>query len=195
MTVTARSGGTPDRRGSPPAGGRAAPATAPRTGSTAARAGAPVARKTATGTQPARSVGSAARSTPVPPELRVVPAPKRGRRAGLAAHSRGAPFALLLVVLLVATALGLLVLNTAIAVDSLKATRLRAENAQRVQDIQRLQKEVVTGSTPASLAEAAAKAGLVPAGPAGYLVIAPDGTSTIRGTAEPAASPAAADGD
>ena len=138
------------------------------------------------------------RSTPVRPELRLVPpaAPLRPRRrAARAVRSRRAPFVLLVVALLVGTTLGLLILNTAIAVDSLKATELRAENAERAQEVQRLEQQVVTGGTPAEIARAAVEAGLVPAGPAAYLVIGPDGDSTLRGTPEPAEAPPAAPGD
>jgi lipid-binding SYLF domain-containing protein len=105
-----------------------------------------------------------------------------------------APFVVLVVVLLVGTTLGLLVLNTAIAVDSLKATSLKAANAQRAQEVQRLQQEVTTAGTPQQIADAAKKAGLIPAGNAGYLVIGPDGHSTLRGTPEPAAPSTATPG-
>jgi hypothetical protein len=98
------------------------------------------------------------------------------------------------VALLVGTTVGLLVLNTAIAVDSLKATQLRTENAERVQEVQRLEQQVVTAGTPAEVARAAVAAGLIPAGTAGYLVIGRDGRSVLRGTPEPAGSDAE-DGD
>jgi hypothetical protein len=135
------------------------------------------------------------RSTPRPaarPELRLVPGVPAGRarrRPASLLRNRRAPFVLLVVALLVGTTLGLLVLNTAIAVDSLKATQLRAENAERAQELQRLEQQVVSGSTPAEVARAAVGAGLVPAGAAGYLVIGPDGTTVLRGTPEPAGSP------
>jgi hypothetical protein len=122
------------------------------------------------------------RSVPVRAELRLVPTPARGR-------SRRLPFVLLVLALLVGTTLSLLVLNTAIAVDSLKATSLRQQNDHREQELQRLQQEVVDGSTVQKLAGDAAKAGLVPAGTAGYLVVEPDGTSTFRGTPSPATAP------
>jgi cell division protein FtsI (penicillin-binding protein 3) len=83
----------------------------------------------------------------------------------------------------------LLVLNTAVAVDSLKATQLRTANADRAQELQRLEQQVVSGSAPAEVARAAVAAGLVPAGPAAYLVIDPDGGAVLRGTPEPAAAP------
>jgi hypothetical protein len=131
-------------------------------------------------------------TTPRPaarPQLRLVPggAATRPRRrpASLLRHRR-APFVLLVVALLVGTTLGLLVLNTAIAVDSLKATSLRADNAARAEELQRLQRQVVSGSTPAEIARAAVEAGMVPAGAAGHLVIEPDGSSILRGTPQPA---------
>jgi type II secretory pathway pseudopilin PulG len=98
---------------------------------------------------------------------------------------------LLVVALLAGTTLGLLVLNTAIAVDSLEASRLRADNAQRAQDVQRLEQQVVDGNTPAAIAEAAVAAGLVPAGPPAYLVLDPDGKPVLRGEPAPAEAPPA----
>jgi hypothetical protein len=109
-----------------------------------------------------------------------------------AASYRRAPFVLLVVALLVGTTLGLLVLNTAIAVDSLKATALRSANAQRSQEIQRLEQRVITAGTPEQVASDAARAGLVPAGQPGFLVIGPDGRSTLRGAPVPAAGPTVA---
>jgi hypothetical protein len=140
------------------------------------------------------------RATPRRPELSVVekpaaakaaPAARPARRTRNRPATRRAPFVLLVVGLLVVTTIGLLVLNTAIAVDSLKATQLQAENAERAQEAQRLEQQVVTGASPAEIASAAVAAGLVPAGPAAYLVIAPDGTVTLRGTPQPATDPAA----
>jgi hypothetical protein len=141
---------------------------------------------------------TAPRATPRP-ELRLVPGvptarPRRGPRA--LRHPR-APFVLLLVALLVGTTLALLVLNTVIAVDSLKATGLRADNAVRAQEVQRLEQQVVSGGTPAEIARSAVAAGLVPAGPAAYLVIDPDGGSVLRGTSAgaPDASDPSGEGD
>jgi hypothetical protein len=130
------------------------------------------------------------RATPVRPELRLVPGltPRVGRRRFVAAGSR-APFVLLVVALLVGTTLGLLILNTVIAVDSLKATSLRAENAERAQEVQRLEQQVTTAGTPGEIARAAQAAGLVPAGTAAYLVLDPDGGAVLRGTPEPAPEP------
>ncbi len=143
------------------------------------------------------SRGNAARTPPranLRPDLRLLPAPAVGsrRRAPRVLRHPRAPFVLLVVAMLVGTTLGLLVLNTAIAVDSLKATGLRADNAARAQEVQRLQQQVVSGGTPAEIAAAAVAAGLVPAGPAAYLVIDRDGGSVLRGTPEPAEDPAGA---
>ena len=134
------------------------------------------------------------RATPRP-ELRLVPGPAtvRSRRRTLL-HPR-ARFVLLVVAMLVGTTLGLLVLNTAIAVDSLKATQLRAGNAERAQEVQRLEQRVISGGTPAEIARAAVAAGMVPAGPAAYLVIDPDGGSILRGTPAPAKAPTPGNGD
>jgi hypothetical protein len=132
------------------------------------------------------------------PELRVLsssPVPVlRARRTAAAAEprSRRAPFVLLVVALLVGTTLGLLVLNTAIAVDSLKATQLRTQNTQRAQEAQQLEERVIAADAPARLAAAAVAAHLVPAGPAAYLVIGADGRSALRGTPTPAPDPATA---
>jgi hypothetical protein len=93
---------------------------------------------------------------------------------------------LLVVALLAGTTLALLVLNTVIAVDSLDATTLRQGNTAREQEVQRLEQQVIDGSTPQSVAGDAARAGLVPAGTPGYLVVQPDGSSTLRGTPSPA---------
>jgi hypothetical protein len=150
------------------------------------------ARSTVPGTR--STTRTATRATPARPELRLVPAtaaarPRRRLTEGLG--SRRAPFVLLVVGLLVGTTLGLLVLNTAIAVDSLKATELRAANAERAEQVQHLEQQVVSGGAPARIAGAAAAAGLVPAGPAAFLVIGADGSSTLRGTPEPAEAPPA----
>jgi hypothetical protein len=167
-------------------------------GRAAARSAAPVPRGTAAarpGTAAARSTPrTTTRATASRPELRLVPgatAARPRRRVTEELSSRRAPFVLLVVGLLVCTTLGLLILNTAIAVDSLKATELRAANAERAEQVQRLEQQVVSGGAPARIAEGAAKAGLVPAGPAAFLVIAADGSSTLRGTPEPAEAPPA----
>jgi hypothetical protein len=93
---------------------------------------------------------------------------------------------LLLVGLLVATTLGLLLLNTAIAVDSLHATQQRQANADQADQVARLEQQVVDADTAGALARAATAAGLIPPGNAAHLVLQPDGTSVLLGTASPA---------
>jgi hypothetical protein len=95
----------------------------------------------------------------------------------------------LLVGLLVATTVGLLLLNTAIAVNSLNATQQREANAEQAKQVARLEQQVVAADTAAELARAATAAGLVPPGAAAHLVLQPDGTSVLLGTATPAAAP------
>ena len=185
------------------AGAAATPRSATRTASTRTASTRTASTRTAatrtatTRTATRTGTRSTPRATPVRPELRLVPgAPivRSGRQAPRALRHPRAAFVVLVVALLAATTLGLLVLNTAIAVDSLKATELRTQNAERAQEIQRLEQQVVTAGTPAEVARAAVAAGLVPAGPAAYLVIDPDGGSVLRGTPEPASAPGE-DGD
>jgi type II secretory pathway pseudopilin PulG len=124
------------------------------------------------------------------PQLRLVP-PNRStpaRTPTRARHGarRRAPFVALLVGLLAATTLGLLLLNTAVAVNSLKATQQRQVNAAQADQVARLEQRVVDADTAAELARAATAAGLVPPGAAAHLVLQPDGTSVLLGTASPA---------
>jgi hypothetical protein len=124
------------------------------------------------------------------PQLRLVPpaaTPVRVRRT--VAGGRRAPFVLLVVLMLVATTVSLLLLNTAIAVDSLEASQRRAAIAETAQEVDRLEQQVVTGGTAAALARSAAELGLVQSGAAAHLVLGPDGTSAVRGEAVPAAAP------
>ena len=186
--------GTAVPRGSAPraTGARttAARTASARTATTGARtARATPARPTASRTAPAARTGTPDRAA-LRPELRLVTTGVRaGRRARNGLRSRRGPFVLLVVALLALTTVGLLVLNTAIAVDSLKASQLRAENVTRAETVQRLEQQVVSARTPAEVARAAVAAGLVPAGVAGYLVLGPGGTTTLRGTPEPAPAP------
>ena len=145
-------------------------------------------------TSPTRRTGPVAAG----PQLRLVPparsvpvrsTPVRTPARSRATSRRRAPFVVLLVGLLVATTLGLLLLNTAIAVDSLEATQQRDANAEQAQEVARLEQQVVAADTAAELARAATAAGLVPPGAAAHLVLQPDGTSVLLGTAAPAPAP------
>jgi cell division protein FtsB len=140
-------------------------------------------------TSPTRRTGPVATG----PQLRLVPparttparVPSRSRRTA----RRRAPFVVLLVGLLVATVLGLLLLNTAIAVDSLDATQQRQANAEQAEEVARLEQQVVAADSAAALARAASEVGLVPPGDAAHLVLQPDGSSVLLGTATPAPDP------
>ena len=128
------------------------------------------------------------------PQLRLVPpgatTPARPTRARRSAHRR-APFVVLIVGMLAITTLGLLLLNTAIAVNSLHASQQRAANGEQAEQVARLEQQVVAADTAAELARAARAAGLVPPGAAAHLVLQPDGTSVLLGTATPAPAPGA----
>jgi hypothetical protein len=132
---------------------------------------------------------TAARPTQAPAPAPRVPSGSPASRLRSAVGAHRASFVLLVVTLLVATSLGLLFLNTAIAVNSLKATQLAAANQDRAEEVQRLEQQVIAGGTPAELAREARQAGMVPAGPAAYLVVGEDGTVTLRGEAVPAEQP------
>ena len=160
-----------------------------RTARTATSSRTVTARTPTTATGPVRRTGPVA----VRPQLRLVDpqrAPVRGGRT--ATRSRRAPFVLLVVGLIVATALGLLALNTAVAVDSLDATRQETANKAAQERVDRLEQQVVSGGTTAELARRAAENGLVPAGVPGHLVLDPDGTSRLQGAPSPAPAPAPA---
>jgi hypothetical protein len=174
----------------------AARVTAPRTATartTADRAAARPEKATPTAkTAKAASSAKTVTASTARPDLRVVPSIPIRRLSARAVRAQGerkAPFVMLVVAMLVGTTLALLVLNTAIGVDSIKASTLRAQNAELAQEVQSLQRRVVSNGTPAAMAAAAAAAGLVPAGSAAYLVIAPDGSSTLRGAVTPAPQP------
>ncbi|MGY1855840.1 hypothetical protein [Modestobacter sp. SYSU DS0290] len=161
---------------------------------TTGRVGAPRARTAVTGPVHAPRTAPTRRSGPVPrPQLRLVPggagASRPAPRPGRAPRRRRAPFVLLVVALLVTTTLGLLLLNTAIAVDSLDATRQRQVNAEQAEEVARLEQRVIAADSAAELARAATEVGLVPPGAAGHLVLQPDGTSVLVGTAQPAPAP------
>ena len=185
----------PRAAGERPAAERSTTGERPVAGSRTARTVTPApARPGRSHTAPVRT-GSLRSRTAARPTQDADPAPRTASgspasrlRSAVGAHR--APFVLLVVTLLVATTLGLLFLNTAIAVNSLKATQLAAANEDRGQEVQRLEQQVVSGGTPAELAREAREAGMVPAGSAAYLVVGEDGSVTLRGEAVPAEDPA-----
>jgi hypothetical protein len=74
-------------------------------------------------------------------------------------------------------------------VHSLDATRQRQANAEQAKEVARLEQQVVAADTAAELARAATAAGLVPPGAAAHLVLQPDGSAALLGTATPAPVP------
>ena len=180
-------------------------ATPPRTPRTTTRTTTRTSSRTTTrtttrpGTGPVPRTGSTRRTGPVGtgPQLRLVPpsrtTPTRTPPRARATARRRAPFVGLLVGMLVLTTVGLLLLNTAIAVDSLDASRQRAANADQAKTVARLEQQVITADTATQLARAATAAGLVPPGAAAHLVLQPDGTSVLVGTATPAPDPSRPD--
>lgn len=114
------------------------------------------------------------------PTLRLV-AP-RPRTAGRA------PFAALLVGLLVSGLLSLLALNTLQAQDAFALHELEAQGRELTLREQLLQGQVQDLEAPAALAERAAALGLVPSGPPAFLRL-PDGA--VLGEAAPGKTPPA----
>lgn len=114
-------------------------------------------------TAPDRS-RTAPRPTPAPqaaPRLRVVRAP---------AHARTrVPFVVLCIVLLAASLLGALVLNTTMAQGEYERFALQTELARSAQEQQRLTEDLERARSSPALARAATELGMVPAAGAGYL--------------------------
>ncbi|WP_218938607.1 hypothetical protein, partial [Modestobacter altitudinis] len=119
------------------------------TARTTARTSARSTSRATTGPVHVPRTGPTRRSGPVAtgPHLRLVPparttptrVPARAHRTG----RRRAPFVVLVVGLLVTTVLGLLLLNTAVAVDSLDATEQRQANAEQAEGVARLEQQVI----------------------------------------------------
>jgi hypothetical protein len=122
------------------------------------------------------ATGSAARvlrqfdpaTTPTPgverpsaPRLRIVRSPHADR-------SR-APFVMLCVGLVCAAMVAVLVLNIQMARDSFQATAVQLQVAQTAQDVQRLQSQLDTASSPSHLASQARSLGMVTQGAQGFL--------------------------
>ncbi len=120
------------------------------------------------------------------PRLVASRAPQAVARTG----PRRAPFVLLVAGLLIGGMCSLLALNTAAAAEELRRNALSQSNANLSDDVQQLQAELAARQAPASLASAAAKLGMVPAGNPAFLSIQPDGSVKVLGEPQPAAAPA-----
>jgi hypothetical protein len=131
-----------------------------------------------------RQVGARPPRTHVP---RAVPA--RTTRSAPARAPR-VPFALLVIGLIVGGMCALLALNTASAANELSRHDLAAKDADIAAQVQQLQNEVAASAAPGSLASAAARLGMVPAGNPAFLKIGADGTVRLLGSAAPASAAA-----
>lgn len=120
------------------------------------------------------------RRTQSRPALRLVPNATTSMRRG--------PFIVLVLGLVILGTIGLLVLNTVIAAESLRAGQLIQRNAELAVVEQELQRQVAEGLSPQELAQAARDLGMVPAGQPGFVIVAPDGSIVISGTPVPAGS-------
>jgi len=100
-----------------------------------------------------------------------------------------APFVALILFVIGAGLIALLVLNTAIAADSFTERSLSQQIAQLRLQEQELQQEIGAAQAPAALARAAVEQGMLPAGPPGFLIVHPDGTTQVVGEAKPATRP------
>lgn len=127
-------------------------------------------------TAPLHVPGPQDRQWPRPP-LRVVPV-RRARRAR-------APFVGALLGVLALGLLALLLLNTALAQDSVRLHRLQQEHAVVLDRAEELESEILAASAPNELAKRAAALGMVPSGTPVFLRL-PDGR--ITGSATPAAA-------
>jgi hypothetical protein len=100
------------------------------------------------------------------------------------------PFALLVIGLIVAGLCALLALNTASAANELSRHDLAARDADIAAQVQQLQNQVAASAAPGSLASAAARLGMVPAGNPAFLKIGADGRVRLLGSAAPASAAA-----
>jgi hypothetical protein len=140
-----------------------------------------VARDTTT---PARRTTARPRTATPAPRRAPVPRPRRGRTAWAspartapaqpAVRLPKAPFVLLLAGLVVAGAIGVLVLNTKINENSFRLGDLRQTQAALSLQEQQLEQQLADLSSPGNLRAAATRLGLVPAGTPVYLNL-PDG--------------------
>jgi len=85
-----------------------------------------------------------------------------------------APFVILVIMSVITGVVGILVLNTKITENAFKLSAMRREQVQLDQREQQLKQLISNYESPGSLAAAAAKLGLVEAGPPAFIVL-PDG--------------------
>ncbi|MEW2428931.1 hypothetical protein AB0877_13050 [Micromonospora sp. NPDC047644] len=119
------------------------------------------------GTAALRPVEKAASATGArPPRLRVAPPPP--------ISVPRAPFAALIVVLVVGGVLGILAVNTKINENAFRLERLQQQQARLDLEKQQLDKQIADAEAPGNLTAEAKRLGLVDAGEPGYIRL-PDG--------------------
>ncbi|MFD6680424.1 MULTISPECIES: hypothetical protein [Micromonospora] len=114
--------------------------------------------------RPVEKAGSAAVARP--PRLRVAPPPP--------ISVPRAPFAALIVVLVVGGVLGILAVNTKINENAFRLERLQQQQARLDLEKQQLDKQIAEAEAPGNLTAEARRLGLVDAGEPGYIRL-PDG--------------------
>jgi hypothetical protein len=159
-------------------------------------------------TAPARTGGGVpSRARPAKPReraLKAVPAERRrspaaerayARRAQRASSSRGtavtrqpvvapkAPFVVMVMIVLGVGIAAIMWLSTQATADSYRLQDARAEETRLARQVEQLRREVALAESPPSLADAAAKLGLVPAGDPARLRQLPDGSVEVYGRA------------
>ncbi|MEU1395533.1 hypothetical protein ABZ403_05615 [Micromonospora zamorensis] len=119
------------------------------------------------GTAALRPVEKAASATAArPPRLRVAPPPP--------VSVPRAPFAALIVLLVVGGVLGILAVNTKINENAFRLERLQQQQARLDLEKQQLDKQIAEAEAPGNLTAEARRLGLVDAGEPGYIRL-PDG--------------------
>ncbi|MEO3769347.1 hypothetical protein [Micromonospora sp. B9E7] len=119
------------------------------------------------GTAALRPVEKAGAATSArPPRLRVAPPPP--------VSVPRAPFAALIVVLVVGGVLGILAVNTKINENAFRLERLQQQQARLDLEKQQLDKQIAEAEAPGNLTAEARRLGLVDAGEPGYIRL-PDG--------------------
>ncbi|MEU8257600.1 hypothetical protein AB0C06_25410 [Micromonospora inaquosa] len=114
--------------------------------------------------RPVEKAGSAASARP--PRLRVAPPPP--------VSVPRAPFAALIVVLVVGGVLGILAVNTKINENAFRLERLQQQQSRLDLEKQQLDKQIADAEAPGNLTAEARRLGLVDAGEPGYIRL-PDG--------------------
>ncbi|TDB82615.1 hypothetical protein [Micromonospora sp. KC721] len=176
MNVNKRDGRGAVGQRAPRSGGRAAAQRTTRTGvpadlagrrgDTRARGAREFPTQGSAALRPVEKPSAKATNTATTPRLRVAPPPP--------VRVPQAPFAALVVALVVGGVLGILAVNTKINENAFKLQQLQQQQARLDVDQQQLEKQIETAKAPGNLAAEARRLGLVEAGEPAYIRL-PDG--------------------